>query len=171
MFLKKNCWRVADCLFGIYHISVLFMISHWLDIYTYSSFTKTLIVVALQSKGVLYKTSARFSDSNSSESIEFFNFFRYISFRFVSIGFVSLCLISFRFFRYISFRFVTFRFVSIGFVSLRSVSFRFVSFGFVSFRSVSLHFCFVSHFTGTRFWYVLMHLLRNILFPKASSVQ
>ena len=104
-----------------------------------------------QSKGVLYKTSARFSDSNSSESIEFFNFFRYISFRFVSIGFVSLCLISFRFFRYISFRFVTFRFVSIGFVSLRSVSFRFVSFGFVSFRSVSLHFCFVSHFTGTRF--------------------
>jgi hypothetical protein len=56
--------------FGIYHISVLFMISHWLEIYTYSSFTKTLIAVALQSKGVLYKKFASFSDGNSSESID-----------------------------------------------------------------------------------------------------
>ena len=38
--------------------------------YTYSSFTKTLIAVALQSKGVLYKNSASFSDGNSSESID-----------------------------------------------------------------------------------------------------
>jgi hypothetical protein len=71
VFLKKNYWwRVDDCLFGIYHISVLFIISHWLEIYTYSSFTKTLIAVALQSKRVLYKKSASFSDGNSSESID-----------------------------------------------------------------------------------------------------
>jgi hypothetical protein len=63
-------WRVGDCLFGIYHISVLFIISHWLEIYRYSSFTKTLIAVALQSKGVLYKKSASFLDGNSSESID-----------------------------------------------------------------------------------------------------
>jgi hypothetical protein len=33
IFLKKNYWwRVGDCLFDIYHISVLFIISHWLEI-------------------------------------------------------------------------------------------------------------------------------------------
>jgi hypothetical protein len=53
VFLKKiYWWRVGDCLFGIYHISVLFKISHWLEIYTYSSFTKTLIAVSLQSSSL-----------------------------------------------------------------------------------------------------------------------
>jgi predicted Zn-dependent protease len=42
---------------------------NWLEIYTYSSFTKTL-AVALQSKRALYKKSASFSDGNSSESID-----------------------------------------------------------------------------------------------------
>ena len=58
-----------------------------------------------------------------------------------------ICFVSFRFvsFRFVSFRFDLFRFVSICFVSFRFVSFRFDLFRFVSFR-----FCFVSHFTGTR---------------------
>ena len=59
-----------------------------------------------------------------------------------------ICFVSFRFvsFRFVSFRFDLFRFVSICFVSFRFVSFRFDLFRFVPFR-----FCFVSHFTGTRF--------------------
>jgi hypothetical protein len=38
--------------------------------YTYSSFTKTLIAVAFHSKGVLYKKYASFSEGNSSESTD-----------------------------------------------------------------------------------------------------
>ena len=71
-----------------------------------------------------------------------------------SIQLVSFC---FDLFRFVLFRFDLFRSVSIC-----SVSFRFVSFRFDLFRFVPLRFYFVSHFTGTPFFNLDLHVSRLI---------